>query len=133
MTDVILSDVWSYDVRLKEWSQLHDGDGWRTASDAHLHGQPTINAADYESSYRSATAPEPRHLHTSIPVLKSNVLTPGPVLVKYKGLELEGMLLSNGNFNTVSGKEEYTSTSSFALFMMQSINPTVRIGVTTFV
>ena len=67
----ILSDVWSYDVRLKEWSQLHDGDGWRTASDAHLHGQPTINAADYESSYRSATAPEPRHLHTSIPVYSS--------------------------------------------------------------
>ena len=59
-------------------------------------------------------------------MLKSNVLTPGPVLVKYKGLELEGMLLSNGNFSTVSGKEEYTSTSSFALFMMQSINPTVR-------
>ena len=62
----MLSDVWSYNIQHQRWTQLHDGGGWRTASDAHLHGQPTINAADYESSYHGEKFPSPREGHTSV-------------------------------------------------------------------
>jgi len=35
----ILYDIWSYNVRTRQWSQLHDGGGWRVPTDVHLHGQ----------------------------------------------------------------------------------------------